>query len=138
MKPIKIPNSNWIAPTLQQERQTPTPWYLRPRRASCITIPKAKGPSNGDDFAKKYCFSAKIQLYTHVGSPPAGVIFSFDKNTDVSRQVEAVANAVMQETGFVCGLTEVIMHRECPSEVTDEVYVQLFDEARGLGSQDED
>lgn len=135
--PIKINGSRWDAPS-KLISTLPTPWYLRPRRAYSITVPRAsKKPGNGEDFAAKYCFSAKLQLYEEVGKPPVGVIFAFDRNSDVIKQVEAVATAIIDDTGYVVGQTEVTMHRECPVEITDEVYVQLFDTARGQGSQDE-
>lgn len=135
---IKIPASRWDAPDRALDAPgIPTPWFLRPRKPCRLTVPKAKGPKNGDTWATKYCFSAKVQLYTHVGGPPVGVVFTFDRNSDVTKQVEAVVAALVQDTGYVSGQTELIMHKECPMEITDEVYVHLFDEKRGLGSQDE-
>ena len=97
----------------------------------------AKGKKDKNDWAEKYCFSAKVQLYTHVGSPPSGIILAFDRNSDVVKQVEAVAATLIQDGGYICGQVELTMHRECPVEITDEVYVQLFDSERGTGSQDE-
>lgn len=141
--PIKINGSRFDAPSqfLEQAAASPTipaPWYLRPRKGGMTIIPRAKKKGGkGDDLASKYCFSAKIQLYDAIGEPPIGVIFGFDRNSDVIKQVETVASVFIDDTGYVVGQTEVIMHRECPVEITDEVFVQLFDSQRGTGSQDQ-
>lgn len=140
LPPIKTNGSRFDAPSKMLERLDlpPVPWYLRPHQRRLITIPRAKKSGNGDGLASKYCFSAKIQLYEAIGKPPVGVIFAFDRNSDVIKQVEAVAVAFTDDTGYVAGQTEVIMHRECPVEITNEVFVQLFDSSRGTGSQDQD
>lgn len=139
--PIKIKGSRFDAPSKFLEQagtssSIPAPWYLRPRKGVTTVIPRAKKGGKGDDLASKYCFSAKIQLYEAIGKPPIGVIFAFDRNSDVIKQVETVASVFIDDTGYVVGQTEVIMHRECPVEITDEVFVQLFDSPRGTGSQD--
>lgn len=122
----------------------PEPWYLRKRAAATCTIPRTRAmattnkPPEDDAWATKYCFSAKITVYAGMRGAPIGVIFGFDRTPEISRHVEMVARSLEEDTGYVMGDTEMVMHRECPMEITSEVYVQMFNEERGSGSQDED
>ena len=57
-----------------------------------------------------------------------GVIFAFGKQPSIGQQVEDVATIFAKDTGLRCSDTELIVYEDCPSEVDDHIFVQLFNE----------
>jgi hypothetical protein len=63
-----------------------------------------------------------------------GVVFGFDKTPDICHHVERVSRSIAKNMDCVADEVEMIIHRECPVEISDEVYVQFFDTPEDTGS----
>lgn len=80
-----------------------------------------------EPIATKYCFSARCVLHPNsMSTASIGLVFGYDKRPLVSKDVESVASIFCNETGYVCGDVEMLMHSECPVEVQNEIFVALF------------
>lgn len=87
----------------------------------------AKKKDRDDPIATKYCFSARCVLHPNsMSTASIGLVFGYDKRPLVSKDVESVASIFCNETGYVCGDVEMLMHSECPVEVQNEIFVALF------------
>jgi hypothetical protein len=85
--------------------------------------------SKKDPIAAKYCFSARCVLRPNALSEASiGLVFGYDKRPLVSNDVDSVASIFCKETGYVQGDVELLMHSECPVEVTNEIFVALFND----------
>lgn len=82
-----------------------------------------------DPPAPKYCFLAKCTIHSaHEEEGGAvGVIFAFDKRPDVGAQVDDVAKQFATDTGMWVSESDLTVFAECPQEISDRVFVQLFE-----------
>ena len=85
--------------------------------------------SKKEPIAAKYCFSARCVLRPNALSDASiALVFGYDKRPSVSTDVSSVASIFCKETGYVQGDVELLMHSECPVEVTNEIIVALFND----------
>ena len=82
-----------------------------------------------DAIAKKYCFRASVKIVNRA-KVPVGVFFSYNKNPTITRDIEIIGAKFCVEHAsreFECVESELVLHNECPMEVTDEVFFQPFE-----------
>lgn len=86
--------------------------------------------ANKEPIAAKYCFVAKSTIHTSKTVPgprkTVGVIFGFDKTPDISSHIIAVGRALESKGDYSIDDPELTLLKECPVEVSDNVYVQFF------------
>jgi hypothetical protein len=71
---------------------------------------------------------AKCTIHSeHEPEGAVGVVFAFDKKPDVSMHVDGVATQFAKDTGMTVTSSDLTVFQECPQEVSDHVYVQLFE-----------
>lgn len=115
-----------------QPRSIPTSHKLRRwTSVTCTASPNGKTPPNGDSWATKYCFCARSIIRTSSEGPKEsiGIIFGYDRTPSISTQVDSVSKAFMDQTGYDVDDVELLLHEECPVELSDHIYVQFFDNA---------
>jgi hypothetical protein len=88
--------------------------------------------ANKEPIAAKYCFIAKSSIHTSKTVPgprkTVGVIFGFDKTPDISSHIIAVGRTLEAKGNYSVDDPELTLMEECPVEVSDNVYVQFFNQ----------
>jgi len=78
-------------------------------------------------LATKYCFCLRSTIIDRATRKPVGLIFGYGATVNtVSKRVEQVAVAMQREESLCCDEVELVLHDECPMEITDDVYVHFF------------
>lgn len=89
--------------------------------------------ANKDPIASKYCFVSKSSIHTSTKIPGprklVGVIFGFDKSPDISSHIIAVGKKLEAKGNYTIDDPELTLLSVCPVEVSDNVYVQFFNQA---------
>lgn len=126
---------SWIRSPLFQN-QLRVAWHRRYRvPRPCSRQPRApQVPAHAclrkrrdDPPAPKYCFLSSCTIHSEHEVGAVGVVFAFDKRPDISKHVEDVAAQFAKDTGLRVSDTDLTVFQECPQEVSDHVYVQLFE-----------
>lgn len=77
-----------------------------------------------DPPAKKYCLRATVRLIDREARP-IGVFTGYDTavtiGDDVEQACELFRTSVLSDE-FQCDSAEVVLHHECPVEITNEIY----------------
>lgn len=130
------PRCTWILSPLYQNPirvawhrryRVPRPCSHTARTARHARI-EAWSKRRDDPPAPKYCFMAKCTIHSdHEPGGAVGVVFAFDKRPDVSKHVDGVASQFAKDTGMIVTGSDLTVFQECPQEVSDHVYVQLFE-----------
>ena len=82
-----------------------------------------------DAMARKYCFRASVKVVNRA-RVPVGVFFSYNTAPTIARDLEQIGNKFCldhAEESFQCVDCELVLHHECPVELTDEIYFQPFE-----------
>lgn len=82
-----------------------------------------------DALARKYCFRASVKVM-NAAKAPVGVFFGYDTKPTIARDVEMIGGQFcleLSDANYVCDAVELVMHRECPVELTNEIYFQPFE-----------
>lgn len=126
---------SWIRAPLFQN-QLRVAWHRRYRvprpcsrqpRLSQDTTEACLRKRRDDPPAPKYCFLSTCTIHSDHEIGAVGVVFAFDKRPDVSKHVEDVAAQFAKDTGMRVSEADLTVFQECPQEVSDHVYVQLFE-----------
>lgn len=82
-----------------------------------------------DALARKYCFRASVKI-VNAAKAPVGVFFGYDTKPTIAKDVEAVGDEFclhLEGAQYACDRVELVMHEECPVELTNEIYFQAFE-----------
>ena len=83
-----------------------------------------------DVLARKYCFKASVKI-VNTAKVPIGLFFGYDTKPTIARDVELVGQQFCLEqdsaSGYMCDRVELVMHAECPVELTNDIYFQSFE-----------
>ena len=82
-----------------------------------------------DALARKYCFRASVKI-VNAAKAPVGVFFGYDTKPTIARDVEAIGEQFcleVEEARYACDPVELVIHHECPVELTNEIYFQPFE-----------
>jgi hypothetical protein len=87
-------------------------------------------PFDDDKIGQKYCLKASVLLYSNTKSSedPVGDVTAWDRNSDVIRMVENVADDFCEKHDLHHGDTELIFQHECEREIDDTITVRVYDE----------
>lgn len=87
-----------------------------------------------DVIARKYCFRASVKIMNQA-RVPVGVFFAYASKPTITRDVERIGQQFCLEQGetrgYVCDDSELILHEECPVELTSDIYFQPFESFTG-------
>jgi hypothetical protein len=70
------------------------------------------------------------EIIVNFAKVPVGIFFAYDAKPTIARDVEAIGAKFCIEKsvqGFECAEPELIIHNECPVELSNEVYFQPFE-----------
>lgn len=82
-----------------------------------------------DAIARKYCFRASVHIVNRA-KVPVGIFFAYDAKPSITRDVEAIgAKFCLEQSakGYECRESELVIHNECPVELSNEIYFQPFE-----------
>lgn len=82
-----------------------------------------------DALARKYCFRASMKIMNKV-KVPVGVFFAYDVKPTIAKDVESIGQKFCLEQSseeFICGEAELVLHNECPVELSNEIFFQPFE-----------
>jgi hypothetical protein len=91
--------------------------------AKRLTLNMKQGSRSFDQPARKYCFRATTRLIDASGRP-LGVFTGYDTSVDIAKGVQdacALFSSTLMPGETRCEEAEVILHRECPVEITHEI-----------------
>jgi hypothetical protein len=80
-------------------------------------------------LARKYCFKASMKIMNRA-RVPVGVFFAYDVKPTIARDVEAIGTQFCldyKDEKFECAEAELVLHNECPVELSSEIYFQPFE-----------
>ena len=85
-------------------------------------------PSDG--IARKYCFRASVKI-VNKAKVPIGIFFGYDTKPTIAKDVETVGQQYCLEKdealGYTCDEVELVLHAECPVEITSDISFQSFE-----------
>lgn len=79
-------------------------------------------------LAGKYCFCVRSTIVDRTSRKPLGIIFGYGATVNpMGKRVQEVAIAMQrEEPDLCCEEVELLLHEECPVELSDDVYVHIF------------
>lgn len=87
---------------------------------------------NSGGLARKYCFKASVRIMNKV-HVPVGVFFGYDTKPTIAKDVEmAGRNFCIERPEFRCDDVQLLLHVECPVELTSEIFFQPFESFEAL------
>lgn len=99
---------------------------------------------NDDRVAKRYCVRATVRVVRSDSKVPFGIFTGYDINMDIARHVEN-ACTIFRDTllsnideSFECEDPEVVVLRECPVEITNEIsFARIVDVTAAMDGEDD-
>jgi pyridoxal/pyridoxine/pyridoxamine kinase len=82
-----------------------------------------------DALARKYCFRASVNI-VNAAKAPVGVFFGYGTKPTIAKEVEEIGEQFcmdVEDARYACDPVELVIHEECPVELTNEIYFQPFE-----------
>jgi hypothetical protein len=77
--------------------------------------------------ATRYCFCLRSTILSSSTNQCVGIIYAYGKTiATTDARVRHAKDVLMRDSAFLCDDTELVVHAECPIEVSEDVYIQYF------------
>jgi len=97
-------------------------------------MPSTPPPFEG--LARKYCFRASVRIMNRA-RVPVGIFVGYDTKPTIARDVEhAGTSFCIEQPEYRCDDVQLILHEECPVELSNEIYFQPFESFDGSVRQE--